>query len=799
MKLITILSGLLLVCNSTIATTPNNKIKFIENKGQVSDQYSHPRADVLFSGLAGPMAFHLKKTGISYQLSKTLSWKEIDTHQSQLLTKSKASDKISIYRIDVDWLNINDNVFIEKGNALDGYNNYYNEVCPNGATNVRSYSDIMYKNIYNGIDLHYYNKEGQLKYDYLVKANSDYKQIQLGIEGAEKIELNKTGELIITTPLGKIIEGTPLVYQNGKQLESKWILNNNIISFEIKNYNPSLSLVIDPLTRAWGTYYGGTGLEEGYSNVTDATGNVYMAGFTDSNSGTVIATIGSHQTILGGSSDAFFVKFNSSGVRQWGTYYGGTGDDRAYGCAIDASGNLFIAGYSNSGTGSVIATAGAHQTTYGGITDAFLAKFNSSGIRQWGTYYGGTSADQGWQCATDVSGNVYLTGHTDSNNGIATASSHQSTFSGGSTDGFIVKFNSGGVRQWGTYYGGMGLDHAYGCVTDGTTSVYFVGKTDTNTGTAIATPGSHQPTLGAGPSQDGFLVKFNSSGVRQWATYYGGNSPDEAFYCAKNATGDIYIVGYAMSNTGTEIATIGSYQPSNAGVLDAFVAKFNSSGVRQWGTYYGGPGNELGYGCTVDASGNVIMSGFTSSTVGLGTVGSYQPNYGGGTADGFIVQFNSAGVIQWGTYYGDAGTDYMRGCSFDAAGNMFIAGISDTNTGTIIATAGSHQSTNGGGTSDAFLVKFNALGSGFSELNTNNNYEVYVYPNPTSHDFTISLNQLTENTTIEIYNAIGQLVKQQTLTELTTKLSLEKEPNGVYFVRLLEGKNSVHYTKIIKQ
>ena len=165
----------------------------------------------------------------------------------------------------------------------------------------------------------------------------------------------------------------------------------------------------------------------GYSCATDASGNIYLSGYTNSTSG--IATTGAHQTTYGGNYDAFLVKFNSSGVRQWGTYYGGTNDDNGYSCATDASGNIYLSGYTRSTSG--IATTGAHQTTYGGRFDAFLVKFNSSGVRQWGTYYGGTSDDNGYSCATDASGNIYLSGHTRSTSGIATTGAHQTTYGGG--------------------------------------------------------------------------------------------------------------------------------------------------------------------------------------------------------------------------------------------------------------------------------------------------------------------------------------------------------------------------------
>ena len=172
-----------------------------------------------------------------------------------------------------------------------------------------------------------------------------------------------------------------------------------------------------------------------------------MVGQTESSTGNIIATAGSHQPAFGGNQDAYLVKFDASGVRLWATYYGGTSIDDAYGCSTDAEGNVYLVGITLSTNG--IATTGSHQTINGGIHDGFLAKFNASGVRQWATYYGGTENDEGRKCVIDDEGNVYLAGYTVSANNIGTAGSHQSTF-GGIRDGFLAKFHANGVREWGT-------------------------------------------------------------------------------------------------------------------------------------------------------------------------------------------------------------------------------------------------------------------------------------------------------------------------------------------------------------
>ncbi|MBA3681808.1 MAG: SBBP repeat-containing protein [Bacteroidetes bacterium] len=695
---------------------------FQENKGQIRDQFFNPRPDILFSGSTKGLAYHLRNNGISYQLNRVDSWKEeVDHLQKELNIKGiggKIPDQTTIYRLDVDWLNCNTNPFVNKGEAQPGYNNYYLPSCPYGVMNVKNYSYIIYKNIYSGIDLKWYEKEGRLKYDYLVSAGANYKNIQLEFKGATKISLNTKGELVLTTPLGTIIEQAPLVIQNGKTLTSKWVFKQNIVRFDINNIDPDLPFVIDPALRIWGTYCGGGDSDIGTSCTTDASGNVYMTGYTVSNTGTLIATTGSHQSTHGGSTyDAFLVKFNSAGIRQWGTYYGGTGMDYGYSCAIDVSGNVYMAGNTGSNAGAAIATIGSHQSIHGGgASDAFLVKFNNAGARQWGTYYGGTGAqDYGYSCSTDPSGNVYLTGITNSNNGnsIATAGGHQITYGGGTRDAFLVKFNSVGVRQWGTYYGGTGAtEYGNSCTTDASGNVYLAGVTDSNTGTVIATTGSHQVTFGG--IIDAFFVKFSSTGVRQWGTYYGGTGADEGRSCVTDALGNVYFAGDTESTTSNVIATTGSHQSSFGGLFDAFLVQFNITGARQWGTYYGGTGTESGYSCAADASGNVYLSGQTTSNTGtiIATTGSHQGAFGGGVYDAFLARFNNAGTRQSATYYGDIVYDGGYSCAADASGNVYLAGYTSPPTsGTVIATIGSHQSVYGGGGEDAFLVKFSGCNS----------------------------------------------------------------------------------------
>ncbi len=328
-------------------------------------------------------------------------------------------------------------------------------------------------------------------------------------------------------------------------------------------------------TRIWSTYYGGLFNDEAWSCFADASGNVYLAGYTNSNNGTSIATLGSHQPIYGGGSgsqDCFLVKFNSIGIRQWGTYYGGNGTDVGISCCTDLIGNVYLYGTTSTSIANVMATPGSHQMVYGnGGADGFLAKFNSSGIRQWGTYYGGNGIEYARSCITDLIGNIYISGATGASSGtsIATAGSHQSYLLGGQ-EAYLAKFNSAGLRHWGTYYGDIGTDDGTSCAVDGAGNVYLAGWANLSSGTIIATTGSHQPTSGG--NYDAFLVKFNSIGTRQWGTYYGGSNYESGMSCASDIYGNVYLAGTSTSSS--SIATPGSHQALLNGTGDGFLVQF---------------------------------------------------------------------------------------------------------------------------------------------------------------------------------------------------------------------------------
>ena len=346
--------------------------------------------------------------------------------------------------------------------------------------------------------------------------------------------------------------------------------------------------------RIWGTYYGGLNSEEGKSTTIDNFGNVYLFGNTTS---TIGISSNGFQNVYGGGIDAFIVKFNSLGARQWATYYGGNGSEDILHSHIDQSGNIFITGITNGVTG--IASNG-HQNTYvGGPAsspwDAFLVKFNSLGAREWGTYYGGGGPDYGRSVSTDSFGNIFLSGDTESNSGISFLG-HQNTI-GGLRDNFIVKFNSLGIREWGTYYGGNGDDVGLSNTTDATGNIYIVGNTESNT--EIASNGLQNFING---SVDAFILKLNSNGTREWGTYYGGNNLDAGIKTVIDNFGNLILLGITNSS---QYDGYNGQQNTLGGAMDAFLVKFKQSKV------YGNVWQDINSNCIREISENGIVNGMS--------------------------------------------------------------------------------------------------------------------------------------------------------------------------------------------
>jgi hypothetical protein len=387
----------------------------------------------------------------------------------------------------------------------------------------------------------------------------------------------------------------------------------------------------------YATYIGGANRDVAMGVAVDVAGDAYVTGFTYS--GDFPITSGALRTSFVGDSKAFVLKLNPGGNGLiYSTFLGGSGDDYGAGIAVDAAGEAHIAGY----TASIDfpTSTGAFQQHYGGGSyDGFLAKLNAAGSALiYSTYLGGIANDTAAGVALDPSGNIYVTGQTQSGN-FPTLNPLQATSS--ESDAFVVKMNASGQVQYSTYLGGTGLTNGTAIAADSAGIAYVTGFTD-----AADFPVAFNAYQAANNgSYDAFVAVLNASGSSiLGATYLGGAGQDIGYGIALDGFGNIYIAG---STNSIDFPVYAATQPAYNGGGDALVAEFNNQLTSLvYATYFGGSGNDVAAGIAADSAGDAYITGWTSSGesgVGLPvTPGAFQ-QFGMGGIDAFVAEFAVSG------------------------------------------------------------------------------------------------------------------------------------------------------------
>jgi hypothetical protein len=557
---------------------------------------------------------------------------------------------------------------------LSGKSNYFIGSDPaKWRTNVATYSGVKYSDVYPGIDLVYYGIQGQLEYDWNVAPGAKPEAIRFAVEGADRMRIDSSGDLILTVLGGEVRLDKPLVYQETdgvrREIAGDYMTRKNReVGFRIADYDPTKPLVVDPVL-VYSTYHGGAGTDQGWDIAVDSSGSAYVAGYTTS---TDFPTANPYQPVYGGGFyDAFITKLNPAGnALVYSTYYGGAGNDYARGIAVDSSDNAYVTGYTDS---TNFPTANPRQPANAGTSDAFVTKFNPSGsVLVYSTYHGGSSEDFGFSIAVDTTGNAYVTGRTSSIN-FPTANPRQPAYGGGNTDAFATKFNpSGNTLVYSTYHGGSLDDLAFAVAVDPSGSAYLTGSTESIN---FPTANPLQPVIG-GAGADAFVTKFNPSGsALSYSTYLGGSGFDFAQSIAVDTSGNAYVTGVTSSGG---FPTFNPLQPANGGGGDAFVTKLNPSGAPIYSTYHGGTSADHGYCIAADSAGNAYVTGYTYSP-DFPTANPLQPAHAGGLQDAFVTKFNAAGsALVYSTYHGGSGFDEPHGIFVDSSGNVFVTGITSS-------------------------------------------------------------------------------------------------------------------------
>ncbi|EFM10789.1 conserved repeat domain protein [Paenibacillus curdlanolyticus YK9] len=583
-------------------------------------------------------------------------------------------------RLDFRFLNARADVQPEGEQQTDGKVHYLRGADPTDwRTDLPSYLKLVYRELWPGIDLVFRGEGQSLKYEFIVQPGADTANIRFAYVGAERLMLDENGNMDILTPFGSIIDPRPICYQqvDGQRIDfpGSFVLESDgpeqdqpAIGFHIDPaYDRNVTLVIDP-GLVYSTYLGGSGNDEVFGIAVDPQGNAYVTGITTSTDYPV--TPGAVQTVIAGDRDVIITKLNPTGTALvYSTYLGGTAYDTGLAIAVDSDGHAFVTGRTYSDNFPV--TSGAIQTTFGGTSDAFIAKLNPAGSALiYSTYLGGDGHDYGAGIAVDSSGNACVTGFTASANMPTTPGAFQTVYAG-NNDCFVAKLNAAGTALiYSTFVGGTGGENGTGIAVDAASNVYITGNTASIN--FPTTPGAFQTTRkGTG---DVFVTKLNPAGsALVYSTYLGGSLTEYGYGISVDTAGNAYVAGYTRSSDFP--TTAGAYQPTFGGTNDAFVTKLNPTGnALIYSTYLGRTNTQITYGSGLDEAGNVFVTGYTLSNDFPTTPDALQTTFGA-PRDAFAIKLNATGSsLIYSTFLGGTGVDSGSAIAGDALGNMYVAG-----------------------------------------------------------------------------------------------------------------------------
>jgi uncharacterized protein (TIGR03437 family) len=568
---------------------------------------------------------------------------------------------------------------------LDSRFNYLSGNKPEGwRQNVPAYEKVFYPQIRPGIDLVFYGRQHEMEFDLVVAPGADPEGLVMTLDGADEVSLTPAGELQITMSGETITWKRPLVYQEKStpggdirqrvEIAGNYRLDHNRVHFEVGEYDRNRTLVIDPILQ-YSSYIGGNSSDQIQGIATDAQGNIYVAGSTNSANFPVLAALRGTKS---SGADMFISKLDPSGTRLiYSTFLGGTGDEGVQRLALAADGTVTVAGYT---TSSNFPTANPAQAAYGGGVDAVVARLSGDGSSLiYSSYLGGSGEDAALAVALDTTGAAYATGYTASAN-FPTVNAFRNSGSGAS-EAFVTRFTPTGVISYSTYLGGNAGDIALGVAADSTGSIFVAGTT-TSTNFPIAN--AFQSTFAGGqcsdagnvfPCGDVFVTRINPTGASlSYSTYFGGTGDDQANALAIDGSNAAYITGYTTS---ANFPLRTPLQPAAAGLSDAFVAKIVPAGnALAYSTYLGGVVAETGTAIAVDNSGTAYVAGSTESN-NFPLVNSLQGHAG---VDAFVSRMNPAGTaMSFSTLLGGSDFDQALAITADNNGSAFVAGWTNSN------------------------------------------------------------------------------------------------------------------------
>lgn len=668
-----------------------NNIEFIENKGQWDSR-------VKFMGAVSNGVFLVRSGGVTMVQYNPVDYANIKSklHDHDAGGRSLDENESHLLRshvYDVDFLGVSLQTRLVADKPLPTYNNYFIGNDPSKwASNCRIYQAITMENIYPNIDARYYTDNGTLKYDIIVRPGGDVSKIALKYKGVDKLEV-RNKELAIGTSVGELKEGSPYTYQFGNKGKSeitcRYTVKGDEVRFDIKNYDPSATLIIDP-SIVFCTFAGSTADNWGFTATYGPDGSLFGGGIVF---GSGFPTLpGSYQsTFQGGEFDIGIIKLNPTGTtRVFATYIGGGAREQPHSLICDSQGNVILAGRTNSSNYPLKNPSGAgSQIGPNGAYDIVVTKINANG--------------------TDLIGSKRI---------------------GGSSDDGVNMSATRGLNSLQRNYGDDGRSEVN---LDAAGNIY-VASCSRSTNFPV-TAGAFQPGFGGG-SQDGVVLKFTPDlSALTFSSYFGGNDDDAAYVLSVHSSGNIYVAG-GTASTNLPGNTAGVLFNINQGSIDGFVTIINNAGSSIIRTsYMGTSAIDQVFGIQFDANGFPYVMG---QTTGAWPVTPGTPTFGSATGKQFIAKLQpDLSAFVYSTVFGtNSNIPNISPIAFliDRCENVYISGWGGAGFGTGFTSAGTNglpitadafKSVTDGRDFYFFVMKKDAtaqlFGSFFGENNSVNN------------------------------------------------------------------------------
>ncbi len=525
-------------------------------------------------------------------------------------------------------------------------------------------------------------------------------------------------------------------------------------------------------TLNWAKSFGDTLLDKSNIMITDAAGNIYVAGYfrgtVDFDPGAATSSLTSY-----GSSDIYLHKLTPAGDLIWVRQMGGPGQDEAYFIAQDTSGNLYLSGYFQD-TADFDPGPNTFNLEAAGAIDGFVTKLTPAGDFVWARAFRATGLDQVHFAVPNMLGEVYVSGSFYDTIDLDPGPGVVEKISAGGTDIYLVKLDASGNFDWGHSYGGTSAENTGELILDDSGNVYMAGSFF-NTIDFDPGPGTSSATS-AGIS-DAYLAKYTEAGALVWAKTFGGADVEGVVGMSFDSHGNLVLVGQFQGTTDLDPGP-GTAAHTAAGQFDGYTLKLDHDGNYLWSKAIGGPEGDVPYIVVVDDSNNLYMTGSFGATV------DFDPGPGtfnltsAGSADAYVTKLDSSGNLVWAIRFGDSGIDIGSSLSLDNTGAIVCTGWF---LGTIDADPGSgvHNLTSASAAhQDYYVIKFGGT-TGVEDIHSEP-LASKVYPNPSTGTVRIQAEQKISN--IRIVDLSGRLIF--TASPETRLATIDHLQPGIYFVTI---------------